>query len=567
MLSLNHFLLLRNKKTGNKKKEICREDYYAFYLQTMKLIKDYIKYNDKTSYTPYETLLMFIEDRIDLNISNSCISAHEGTNVPNINEQKVDLNISKSYNSNNEEINVVKSKNDNKKIDYFNNERKAKDFYDFSSFKKNILIQNLKYLLLSHYNTDDQSFKRKLQKYHSYLCLIHLTLDENIPYPLKLSEWLSVNFFVENNNYRKMAIRGYFTQIISKYPDIKPVIESFFEIERFCSFGIKTDEYTEMMDKWKTKYEKNIPNNLKDILFGNLNTENITSIEKLCYKLFFVERKNGKFISKYEDMNHLIDDNDSDYILILKRDFDKLLYRLDGWLRLVLFFVCPMLPENIFNIFYSFEFIGNFLFSIDWKLSLEYLSFTKNFLKYFENYLKIVEVNLINFYFFISLCSRNKIDINIVYKYYINYYLNIGGYDEVFNIINDLKCDYIVDDSKFIDYCIKNYENIRNRFVSCEMLKKQPFWFISVIFNLKNNFYISENDIFMALKYASKRKWYEQIFKYLIKYDEIDKSVLAKSLCVIEEIKNDKTMMSDIFAFFSNKICEKLTKMYKKEVL
>ncbi|TBT99073.1 hypothetical protein CWI39_2157p0010 [Hamiltosporidium magnivora] len=226
-----------------------------------------------------------------------------------------------------------------------------------------------------------------------------------------------------------------------------------------------------------------------------------------------------------------------------------------------------MLPENIFNIFYSFEFIGNFLFSIDWKLSLEYLSFTKNFLKYFENYLKIVEVNLINFYFFISLCSRNKIDINIVYKYYINYYLNIGGYDEVFNIINDLKCDYIVDDSKFIDYCIKNYENIRNRFVSCEMLKKQPFWFISVIFNLKNNFYISENDIFMALKYASKRKWYEQIFKYLIKYDEIDKSVLAKSLCVIEEIKNDKTMMSDIFAFFSNKICEKLTKMYKKEVL
>ncbi|ADM11674.1 uncharacterized protein Eint_060660 [Encephalitozoon intestinalis ATCC 50506] len=301
------------------------------------------------------------------------------------------------------------------------------------------LLKKFRSLTLISISKVEKDNRKILKSYHGVLHLLDLIGFGVNPYEMVLKKWLNTNCMIISDVERH-AIRGNFEKVIEAYPYLNEAINNYLNLRKTSG-----NEYRKLFASWKIKYFKIIPNNLKEILFHNINGDGIDWIDHICYKSFCMNtQRNGIDLINRED----------EIGMILTHNYDALIERSKGWIRLVLLFVCPHTKFDLFP--RAFESIGKFLYLSDYRLSLRFFSYTEKLILYFNHFSCKFSKSLSDLEFLVEYSKKNNINGNSLLKEYCQNLLSNQEYYNLFYVISKYElCDININ-SEFIEFCIRN---------------------------------------------------------------------------------------------------------------
>ncbi|KAF7684797.1 hypothetical protein TCON_0036 [Astathelohania contejeani] len=275
--------------------------------------------------------------------------------------------------------------------------------------------------------------------YHSFLHLLELFFNKNKSWTIKMNEWLNMNYPLKYDDVVRHAIRGNFSTLSKKFPELEYILNEYAEMER-C--------------EWLNKYKKEIPIELLNVFTGAYHLKDLNWAEILIYELIY------KTTSKDEEStihNLLSKKTPNIYEQLILGNYENVMNSLSGWLKLVFLFACPnIISHSIYEmkIRNSFEYLGKCIYNLEWKTSLEYFMFSMCPNKYMEYILKNVTLTLDNVKYLFHIIKINRIDRfhNLIF----DELMIKGQYDIILHFAN--KYNYIIEIEKpeeFILCCVE----------------------------------------------------------------------------------------------------------------
>lgn len=508
----------------------------------------------------------------------------EHMKTSNLQNEAKELNISFDFTNKKKESKNIRDTNknidnrkDHQKRDVNNREILASYINNNKiEHKIGVLLEDLRFLSLKYVLED------KLQiyiHYHAVFHLLYLVTQKNIPYHLKLNDWLNVNF--STKDIKIDAMRGNFGRITSQYKEMEEVIHEFFKIERVCNKEnvarekrsnsvlsksydnlIKTkidknETYDEcnligkfkkifisekkektlfevMQNDWKKSYKEKIPKEIRSIFLGELKDYKHFWADFLCYELLFVKRKDGEFIKRKEDLIDVISESNL-FSDILCEKFDDAFMKSDDFLKLILFLTCNMDSVCVESIF---ERIGKMVHQGDYKLSLMYFSFSKKLPLYYSFIAKNIKLEEKVIEFLYNFGIENDLEIDTLLDRYCEILHKRRKFYELLAIVDKYSFKYKdCGADNIIEFCINNYDLIKD-ILKKETLSESIYKFVQNMNSLNNEIELEESEYVFLVECKYSKKYFTKLFEKLMAI-KLSEKVLFSLLGIILKLEKD----------------------------
>ncbi|KAM0673619.1 hypothetical protein GVAV_002996 [Gurleya vavrai] len=513
---------------------------YVFYEESLKYIKDYIKMTIiKNTSTKIETSTINTSAQDNLSVSSSPSKKFNFRQKPKGNK------IENSYQMLEKYLNAQKNQTE-----------------------QFILLENLRFLILKTLKIVNKSEKAKLKYYHSVIHLLQLTNKKELPYHLVLNDWLNINY--ASNDLVIDAMRGNFGRLIKKYPEFLEPVENLLQekideenkdnsnsekkknlfnvfIDFFHLTGKK--EKNPFLENWCLKFKNKIPKNIFDVIKNRKNVDKQKWAEILCYDLIYTHRKEGKFVDSISDIKKIID-IENIFTDIITEKYQNAFEKADEWLKLIIFLVSNSSIENKF-IEEVFDCIGRKIYKTDYKLALEYFSFTKNSNLYFNFILGQLDLNFINVFVMYNFADENCLDKERVLALFCEQLLSIKDFYRILNVMNQYQYKFEgikKFDEQFVDFCILNFNQVERHFDRI-LLDANIYDFVLIYCKFKNENFLEKEEFLSILDNKYSCKYFKDILECFVKIKHDETTLLHVLEKIIE--KND-----DDLIFYKRKILE-----------
>lgn len=453
-----------------------------FYTETLKLIKIYLQtISFKNS---SESLQNFIKL---LNKSNINIETGDAIDLSSIECCEVD-NIKKEHIKNISSMNIgfriVKTPNINQKI---------------------LFLNELRILILTALQIVNQTTKARLQRYHLYLHLLELSLDNQKSKSQKIIEFLNANFALDSDDIIGHAIRGNYGTVI----DIAP--EYSIAIEEIRNKSLSREEIKILKKKYK------IPDLIIEIITGN-------------YKDF----KNSLEKDNYFVFHELEDSVSSPLLKIFDGDNSLLANQDDCFIKLMFLLTNPVNDLRIFE--NQFEKLFFETFYSDPFLGLEFLAFSRKCSFYFEYLIAEIPLNNITTESLIRFAIKNELNKDILIDKYAYILQDRNDYEQLCKFILNYKIVSFDFKKESLEYFIDHFDNIK-LFIPNEMLNSETMVFLK---NL-NEISTVEESITLEIFCSKYFLWFiDRIFDSLLKRENIEEKTIFKLINILYEYETQK---------------------------
>lgn len=304
-----------------------------------------------------------------------------------------------------------------------------------SAFRRR-LIGELRVAVLMCLSLAKKCDRTVLRRYHFYTHLMELGMDIQKSMCQKLREILNTNFALHPNDVIGHACRGNYEEI-ARYNSM--LMSTYEEPDRIHT--------TKASGTWEKK--SGMPRGLSEILSGQYKGFG-NRLEEHCYKLLHGME------SSYSD----------DYTRILQGNFESLVQSQKGWLKLGALMATAR-NASLREYESCFECLFHETFELDFKIGLEYLSYSRKCVFYFDSLVDKVPQDAISIGTLLSLARINGLDLTGLVRRYGGILQESKEYEELCNLV--LK--YSISDFGYsrdsMVYFIKNFPRLRPLAAKC----------------------------------------------------------------------------------------------------
>lgn len=331
-----------------------------------------------------------------------------------------------------------------------------------------------------------------LRRYHLYAHLMELGLDRLKSMHQKLREFLNTNFAPYPNDIVGHACRGNYEEIARHSPVLAPA---------FGEYG-SMGRTREALGAWQKKF--GVPNSIAVVLSGHYRgIEN--RLEEHCYKLLHgVE-------SGYSD----------EYTRILQGDFGPLEQDQRGWVRLAaLMTTSRNAPLREYES--CFEHLFHETFDLDFQIGLEYLSYSRKCVFYFDVLADRIPLDGMSVEALLGFAHRNGLNPTGLVKRYGRVLQELGEYE----LLCSLVLRYSIGDFGYtkdtMQYFIRNLPRLRP-LAAEHFTTHSTGLFIAGMSNMES---LEEERMGTVLESEYFGWFYDEITESMLKRDDVSDEVM-----------------------------------------
>ena len=405
------------------------------------------------------------------------------------------------YKDRNSEDSIIYSNIQTCKIDYKENYKDV-----INSQKQLIFLEELRILTLVTIPSVNKNSKKVLQRYHIFLHLFELSIQNSKTKYQKVQEFLETNFSIDKNCIIANACRGNYGKVIELQPSLESAIEELYKIDKMN----KKDVFA-----WKKRHF--IDDLLATVLTGKFRNFS-NRYEEYCYHLF-----------------HNIPSNFSDSLLdILDGNFEIMKNEPSGWLQLIYFLTIG--NGSLKECERCFEKMFLESFNSDFLTGLYFLSFSRKCEFYFSYLLDLIPLNCLTVESLIRFSMKNKLKKDLIIDRYSDYLQKEGKFEQLCRFILNHGTINFVYTKEFMTFFINNFDKFRP-FIKEEIKDDATINFICRMSSLDT---ICEQFI-SFLFFAKYFEWYcEEIIISLSKRCDLSDKIILEAINTVFELERSK---------------------------
>lgn len=384
-------------------------------------------------------------------------------------------------------------------------------------------LEELRILILQTMSRVNKNSVKILQRYHIFLHLFELSIQDSKSKYKKVYEFLESNFKIDYNCTIKNACRGNYGRVIELQPSLGAAIEELHRVDK--------NNKNEVSD-WKRKF--GVSEVMTKICIGKFKDFD-NPYEEYCYYLF-----------------HEIPCNFSDSLLdILDKKFNIIDSEPPGWLRLI--YNLTVGNGNLRDCEKSFEKLFFQIFEKDFLIGLDFLSFSRKCEFYFPYLLDSIPLNCMSIENLIRFVTKNKIKKEMLVDRYCEYLKNAGDYERLCRFILNHGTVNFKYSKEFMTFFIENLDRFRS-FIKKEVKDDEAINFIFRM-NSLNTLCIEYIHYLLSSKYF---EWFaHDIVISISNRNDLPDSIILEAMNAVFELQKSAEIPLD---YLKSKLAQKLIK-------